>query len=316
MFKKTLRGSLLVCVWLFVVPSAFSQKNKNTVIINNKASATSQSQTVTAPAIIPSEAKKLREARKNQEIQTEDTIIKELEKQRLLDEQKRIDALMGKTKSSQEVSSSAPVAQQMMIDERLFNSKAFLSFGLGVVSYPGVKDINSTEYPAYFFSFGGYGPEGHLIFELSLYYSQQYLKTHNVKHTDVRERVDQPALSMSVKFSPLDGHIKPYIGVSGSAIARKWGYVHISGEPIENFPHLKYLTKDVGKKKWHQSFDVGLAAGADLALGKQLGLNVDVRYYLNVYTENRRTFSNFLTKEDILDEQDSFIGSINLRYYF
>ena len=305
--------------WFFIfnglyIPIAFSQKNKSTVIINNKASSSSTTQNISAPALVPSEAKKLRDVREKQEISTESAILKELEKQRLLDEQKRADKILGKTSSHKEVGST-PVSKKSNFYQggkmNMFGNKPFISVGAGVVAYPGVDNINSTDFPAFFASFGAYGYE-RLIFDLAFYYSKQYLTTFNKNYTDLREVVHQPALSMSLKFSPSRGPFKPYFGVSGSLVARKWGFVHRSGEVIDKH-HDVY--KDVGVKTWYGSFDAGLAMGGDLALGAKLGLNVDLRYYWNVYTENRKTLSQYLTSEDILDEQNSLILSVKLIYY-
>ena len=314
MVKNIFLGSLLVFGGMMYVPAVFSEDS--TVIINNEASAATQQQAITAPALVPSNAKKLRSIREQQEINTEDAILKELEKQRLLDEQKRVDNLL--SNSSQEVPAAANVntAQPVRNDSWFFGNKAFMSFGAGWVLYPGVENINSTELPALFYSFGGYGYKGNLIFDLSVYYSKHYLKTPNKNYTSIREVVNQPALSMSIKYSPLSGQMKPYVGISGSLIGRKWDVVHKSGADIEENENLEVLLKDVAVKSWYQSFDAGLAIGADIALGKHLGLNLDVRYYLNLYTENRKSVTQVLTNEDILDERDSLILSGNLRYYF
>ena len=313
MIGKKLIKLLIIFSWLFAVPHVFSQEsaNKNTVIINNEASA-GQVQTITAPALIPSKAVKLRDARKKQEIKTEDTIIQELEKQRLLDEQKRIDELMGNTSSG----ASAPLVQSPVAGEWFFGKKAFVSVGLGFVTYPSVTNVNSTELPAGFLSFGGYGYEGHLIFDLSLYYSRQYIKMNRSGYQNVRAKVDQPSLSMSIKYSPLSGQIKPYAGVAGSLVYRsKWDFVNKLGDPITD-PETKKRLKDVGNKEWHQSFDAGVAVGADLALGKNLGVNVDLRYYWNIDTENRKTVQEILTGKELLDKVESLVISGNLRYYF
>ena len=307
MTEKKLIKLLIVFSSLFAISDAFSQEsaNKNTVIINNEAASTEQNQTITAPALVPSKALKLRDARKKQEVKTEDAIIQELEKQRLIDEQKRIDELMGNT--SYEPPTPLPQSSQ----EWFFGKKAFVSAGLGLVTYPFVSNVNSTELPAVFLSFGGYGYEGHLIFDLSLYYSQQYISGENF-----RAKVEQPALSMSIKYSPLSGQIKPYIGGAGSLIYRsKWDFVNKKGDPITD-QKIKEVLKDVGNKEWHQSFDAGVAVGADLALGKNLGVNVDLRYYWNIQTENRKTMREIWAKKEILDEVESLVISGNLRYYF
>ncbi|MCY4321056.1 MAG: hypothetical protein OXC37_01420 [Bdellovibrionaceae bacterium] len=311
--------SLLFCL------SVFAKTEKNTVIINNEATSSTESsnnqQTISAPALVPSEAKKLRSFRERQEIKTEDSILKELEKQRLLDEQKRVDKLLGKTKESVSTSSDYPSKTSLrpVLQNWIFGRKAFISFGAGAVTYYQVGNINSYEYPALFTSFGAYSPEGFMIFEFSAYYSKHYIRTPLRSYTNFREMVDQPALAMAIKLTPFNGRVKPYVGISGSIIARKWDVVTKDGVKFEDItinPNLELLRKDVANKDWYLSFDAGLALGADLALGESLGLNVDLRYHLNLHTENRKTVYQFLSYTEILDERDSLIFSANLRYYF
>lgn len=302
----------LLLMGMIYTPFAFSAKNKNTVIIKNNASSAVQQQ-ISAPALVPSEAQKLRDARQRQEIQTEDAIIKELEKQRILDEQKRINRLF---KRGQPVATpqAAPQAssQASAYDSWLFGQKSFISLGAGFVSYPNVLNINSTEHPALSFSFGGYGYEGNLIFDVSVFFSRHYLKTPGNPY-DVREFIRQWAPSMSVKYSPLQGKMKPYLGLSGSVIWRWISYVDREGIPVEFY---NQWGTDVGDKKLNQSADVGLALGADVALGTKLGLNVDLRYHVNFYTENLETLEDYLADIDIIDRRNSVIFTANLRYYF
>jgi len=307
MLIKILIGSLLVSNGLFFSSLVWSEENtqestqKSTVIINNEATATSPNQAITAPALIPSEAVKLRDARKEQEIKTEDTLMKELEKQRLLDEQQRVDKIMGST-SQETLSTAPPVQAPVSEDNWFFGKKTFVSPGLGFVTFPFTEDVSSMEMPAFFVSFGGYGYKGHLIVDLSLYYSRHYLWLGE-GGAESLQVLDQPAFSMSIKISPFSGQVKPYVGISGSINYRKWSYT----EPKEY--------REKGEKRWHMSFDTGVVAGADIALGKHLGLNADIRYYWNLDTENRKTVADELMNREIVDKQDSLILSLNLRYY-
>ena len=286
------------------------ETNKNTVIINNEAAATAEQEVISAPALIPSDAKKLRDARERQEIKTEGAIIKELERQRLLDEQKRLDELLGE--GPQPVPAFSPT--EPVVKQWFLENKAFLSVGPGFVTYPGANNVNSMHTPAIFVGFGGYNDEGNVIFDLSLYYSEHYLE-ECVNNCLQRKRsiMHQPGLSMSVKYSPLAGKAKPYIGASGSVIFRKISDYKPEGD-ID-----KYISYELTRahKQWYQSYDAGAGGGVDVVLGKKLGLNVDARYHVNLYTGHPpavTAFGKHYKRE--LEKRDSLILSANLRYYF
>ena len=311
MIKKIFMAFILFQV-LSYTAFVFSQEaqNKDVVIINNEASVSTGTQPVTAPALVPSAAKKLRDAREQQEVKTEDTILKELEKQRLLDEQKRLDTLFGNTSQAPVQQIAEPAHKNWL----LFGSKSFIAAGAGFAIYPGVDNINSTNSPALFGSFGGYGYEGHLIFDLSLYYSRHYLDEENINYSDIRSKIHQPAASMAIKYSPLSGKMKPYIGLSGSLVGRRYYLVYKSGEPLPD----NHVLQDVADKTWYLSLDGGLAMGADLALGERLGLNVDVRYHWNFYNEKREEpiqQQDFTDVKEVLDGRESIIFHASLRYY-
>ena len=287
----------------------------NSIIINNEAQSSSSNQNViTAPALIPSDSDKLRTLRQKQEIETEDSILKELEKQRILDERKRFHSIFNKETSSGAAAPapSAPALQPPVKQNFFFEEKSFFAVGAGLVNYYNVININSTEAPAFLFSFGGYGYKERMIFDVSAYYAVHYLKTPNKNYQDVREKLYEPSLAISLKWGLIKGKATPYIGVTGALVGRKWSFAYKDGRRRLEYSKIR----DIARKTWHLSLNGGLAMGADVALGKSLGLNVDIRYYLNFYTENRKEISQILTQEQILDERDVIITSINLKYFF
>lgn len=312
MFQKKYLGRILLLSLILYTPFIFSKENKNVVVIKNEASSATQIQAITAPSLVPSPAKKFRSAREKQEIETEDKILKELEKQRLLDEQKRVDQLFGKQQNPPTTTSTNTSPAASTQNQWFFGNRSFGSLGVGIVSFPGVRNVNSTKTPAGFFSFGGYGYKGNLIFDFSIYYSKHYMKTPHKNYTNVRSVYHQPAVSMSIKISPLKGKVKPYVGGSGSLVYRRRFFVDRLGKSL-NYNEAAYKAlKDVAEKTWHQSFDAGVALGSDVALGEDFGFNVDIRYHVNLYTENRSRNAH----EFILDKRDSVIASASLRYYF
>ena len=146
--------------------SAFSKPEKNTVIINNEAKIFIFSRTASdfsakfSFLLLQGNFVVFRE---RQEIKTEDSILKELEKQRLLDEQKRVDNILGRSKESH-TQTHSPTSLKPAWDDWFFGKKSFVSVGAGFVNYYQVDNINSTEQPALFFSFGAYGYKGFFNF--------------------------------------------------------------------------------------------------------------------------------------------------------
>jgi len=301
LIKKLLTGFFLATG--FFIQNSFAQEPSN-IIINNEATSTNQN-VITAPALIPSQSDQMRDLRKKQEIDTEDSVLKELERQRILDERKRFNKIFDK----KEKTLPPPVVKPYW-----FGEKSFLSLGAGLVNYYDVTNINSTEIPTFLTSFGGYGYKGHLIFDATFFYSVHYLTTPNQTYQNIREKLREPGVAMAVKWSFLKGKMKPYAGFTGALIARKWNFVAKDGTDLK--PELETAIKDVAKKSWLLSANGGVTFGADLALGDRLGLNLDIRYLINFYTENRKTNSQLLTREEILDEQNVVLGSLNLKYFF
>ena len=341
LFKNLL---FLCCAFLYA-SFVFATKDEKSVevsaptavIIKNELSNETEGQAVSAPALVPSNASKLRDARKKQEIQTEDRLIKELERQRLLEEQKRLDQLLGNAKDPP---STQPKTETAVVEPKqwVFGSKSFVALGAGAVTYPGSTNISSInlDIPAVFLAFGGYGHKGFLIFDVSFNYSQHYLNPHQPVPDpsyplDTRLVYYQPSAAMSVKLSPLKGRMKPYVGVSGALVFRSEDTVDKYGTPVNVIQ--TYMRQSIDKpenRSWDQSYDAGFALGADLALGKHLGLNVDLRYHWNLWAEQsakddpihaaywdvvRAHFYHNQKKEQIAD-RNTLIVSANLRYYF
>ena len=298
----------------FICCAYLSFANEANIIINNEALSSS---TLTAPALIPSDSDKMKTLREKEEIETEDSILKELEKQRILDERKRFNKIFNEKESSvssqdENTVSTPPVSNKATY---WFGEKSFLSLGAGIMNYYNVTNVNSSEVPSFLGSFGGYGYRGQLIFDATFFYSVHYLKTPNQDYPNIREKVNEPGIAMAVKWSFLTGKMKPYLGLTGALMARKWSFVAKDGSKLDS-PELEKLIKDVAKKQWNFSANGGIAFGADLALGEQLGLNIDIRYLVNFYTENRKTVSQILSAEELLDEQDVILASLQLKYFF
>jgi len=192
LIKKLLTGFFLATV--FFIQNSFAQEPSN-IIINNEATSTNQN-VITAPALIPSQSDQMRTLRQKQEVETEDSILKELERQRILDERKRFHKIFNKNEEPQE---KPPAYSSTPAQPYWFGEKSFLSLGAGLTNYHNVTNINSTEIPSFLGSFGGYGYKGQLIFDATFFYSVHYLKTPNRNYQNVREKLKEPGLAMAVK---------------------------------------------------------------------------------------------------------------------
>ena len=127
-------------VTLFFFANLVFAEDKNIVVIKNEANSSTENQAITAPALSPSPAKEFRSAREKQEIETEDKILKELEKQRLLDEQKRVDKLFGNQQNTPSTPPNSPSQTAHTQNQKwFFGNRSFASLGTGVVSFPRGK---------------------------------------------------------------------------------------------------------------------------------------------------------------------------------
>ena len=303
---------------LFFLFPAFGEKTSDVVIVNtnqtvnaNKTVNENKAQSVTATALVPSKAKKLRNAREDAEVKTESLILEQVEKERLKNEQNILGKVLSPSEGVQEAVSEVPAVPHQPLWS-WGKDRAYISLGAGAVQFPGVSNINSLALPALFVSVGGMAKKYFLI-DFSLYYSKHYLDPE--QHSNIRELIHQPSAGMSIRVSPFQGKVRPYGGVSGAYIGRRVDPVDKNtGEALETH-HGVHVLKDVARKNWMQSFDGGISTGVDVILGPHLGLNVDFRYHWNFYTESTALFY-YYTDQKLLDSADSVLFSVNLRYYF
>ena len=242
---------------LIFQPLFAASQEGDVVIINSN-----ESQSVTAPAIKPSKASELRKTREDAEISTESYILEKLETERLKDEQKRVDKIMGNTQPEKTVVlKEENVPAEKSQPQWYFGERAFISLGGGIVNYYGPNNIHSTEKPALFVSLGGY-TQYNLIFDFTAYWSQHFVTSND------EYGVHQLSAALSLKFSPLNGRLKPYGGVTGAYTGRRYCQVNEERHCYENY-------SEIGKKEWQQAFDAGPTVGVDVALGPRLGLKCE-----------------------------------------
>ena len=318
MFPFKIILSLYTVFFLF---SAFGAKPADVVIVNtntNKSEAQAPSQTVIAPVLNPSKAKKLRDAREGAEIQTESLILEKVEQERLKSEQNLLNKIFGSSQPSPTTSVAVPQSPTSITPSGV--ERVYISAGLGTSRVWKIINVNSV-LPSYFLSIGG-SAKKYFSFDFSVSYSKYFLTPEaeqDIKKfpADSLIRIDQPAASIAIRFSPLPGKIRPYVGLSAAYIHRKKDIVDSHYEDqFLNYHHED--TEDEGKKKWYQSFDGGVAGGLDMDLGPNLGLNIDLRYHWNIDTEESTGyFKEFIEERTILfAKAKSLIFSANIRFYF
>ena len=284
--------------------SAAAAATGDLVIIN-----ADDAQKVTATALNPSKASELRSAREDAEVSTESYILEKLEAERLKDEQKRADSIIGKDSegpATKETPSAAPVSPQVS-PQWYFGEKAFVSLGMGVVKYLGGDNVESNE-PAFFVSLGGYAAH-RFIFDFTGYGSRHYI---GPLAGDViyDTQVIQLSGALSLKFSPLKGRLKPYAGVTGAVTFRNYSLVDDEGEFVDDYLNASRRAQ----KQWPLAFDIGPSVGLDAALGPRLGVNVNFSWLFNGYTEERT--SDYSPWTELLSEKQSVVLSGNIRFYF
>ena len=311
---------LKILIVLFFLFPAFGEKSSDVVIVNtntNKATAQAPSQTVIAPALNPSKAKKMRNAREDAEVQTESLILEKVEQERLKSEQKLLNKIFG---ASQQPSNTGVVTSQTPTPSSHTSpwvDRVYISAGVGSVKFFGKTNVEalglSPFSSAYFLSIGG-SAQKYLLFDFSISYSRLNLKpiypTYDYE-AGYRTLIDQPMASMSVRLAPWSGKVRPYAGLSVAYINRK--------EKTVNRNDTDWRAPDnIYQNEWITSFDGGLSGGLDIALGPNLGLNIDFRYHRNLDTEDTTDYyvDEVGRKITSLYKAEYFIGSVNLRFYF
>ena len=319
---------LKILISLFFLFPAFGEKSSDVVIVNtntNKSAAQAPSQTVIAPALNPSKAKKLRNAREDAEVQTESLLLEQVEKERLKSEQKLLNKIFG---SSQQSSSEGVVTPQTPAPSSHTPpgvDRVYVSAGLGIIQFYGKTNVESFGtspcFSACFLSIGG-AAQKYFLFDFSVSYSRHYLKpiySHYAEEAGYRTRIDQPMASIAIRLAPWTGKIRPYAGISVAYINRRESTVNIENPDWKDPLWQEELEGTRKKGEWVTSFDGGLSGGMDISLGPNLGLNIDLRYHWNLDTEDTTDYYvDDTTGEKITNfyKAQSFIASVNLRFYF
>lgn len=319
---------LKICFSLFFLFPALGEKSSEVVIVNtntnqaesqSSSTATSPSQTVIAPTLNPSKAKKLRDARENAEVQTESLLLEKVEQERLKSEQSLLNKIFGSPQKPSGEGVVAPQASSSHIPAGV--DRVYISGGLGVVDL-NITTGNVNTYrnplcfvPACFVSVGG-SAQKYFLFDFSVFYSRHIVTERDPSNvaldSGIRRLVDQPAAAIAIKVAPWTGKIRPYGGLSVAYVGRRISTVNKAGEST-----ITWETVDVGNRKWNTSIDGGVSGGLDVSLGHHVGLNIDFRHHWNLDSINTKKHNphTYQILEHI-SKVRYLIFSVNLRYYF
>ena len=314
---------LKILISLFFLFPAFGEKPSDVVIVNtntNKATVQAPSQTVVAPALNPSKAKKMRNAREDAEVKTESLLLEKVEQERLKSEQNLLNRIFGASQQPSNAGVVTPQAQAPSSHTLPWTDRVYISAGMGIIKFYGKTNVDSLGtspcFSACFLSIGG-SAKKHLLFDFSISYSRHYLRPiHTELNYDngFRTQIDYPMASIAIRLAPWTGKVRPYAGLSVAYIHSRESTVNIRDSDWPPLESVDLYQKD----KWIASFNGGLSGGLDITLGPNLGLNIDLRYHWNLDTEDTTDYYATDIGEKITNfyKAQSFIASVNLRFYF
>ncbi len=253
--------------------------------------------TIEASPLSPSRADQLRKARQDVEVQTEQSIVEQLEASRLELEKKRAESLLKKISSADEVAPQsvqvvpaapaavAPVApvddseqkaeisqlkqevQNLKTEKERPRDDNYMSFGIGMPNYQNVINLKSDA------SFGigvGFKSPNNVVFEGSLYYSLLRIErptTSPFGGLPEIDNVDQFNGMASVKYAFFSGKVRPLIGALASYTYREYS----CGQ---------FWTCN-GRSKTH-ALDAGGLVGGEVQVSDTFSVGVEYQYLRNL----------------------------------
>lgn len=296
---------------------------------------------VEASPLIDSESSKIRNARKQMEIQTEEKIVEKLEYSRIEDEKKRADKLFGsrldnissddcndpcaskidvcskkcvkdEVKEVVIVKSDSSKYQLSEIEaQETITAKNYIMGIVGIQDYHGVKNVqNATA-----FGLGiGMGFSSNFALEGSLVYSQADLEdqSRRIVSRGLRSRaisafpnvkVDQLMATAALKYVLSWNRIKPFVGGTLGAAYRMYQ------------DEFEVANSTVGNTV---SLDAGVTAGVDIAITNNFSLGCDFRYARNI-SNNRdsNTIDSFQgSRAQPLEEMAYQSALLNAKFNF
>ncbi|MCB0413278.1 MAG: outer membrane beta-barrel protein [Bdellovibrionales bacterium] len=311
---------------------------------------------VEASPLTESNADRIRKARQEAELRTEQKIVEKLESSRLEDEKRRADALFGdrlNTLNSNEPQPQAqpivPVAQPApevvvipepdtkkddndeLKDELVNAVRAEVSslkeeeavepekyFMSGYIGGAEYPDaVNITASSSLGFGIGVNIPEDQITIEGTFGYSTYY-----IDQISYFNEMKQYNFDFAVKFNVLPGRVKPFIGGVAGYVYRKYtnfnsnGYYY--GSSYRRSGYRPYGNYNDSSNSRTDSFDVGVTTGVDVEVTKNLTVGAGFKYMTNLTHQMDRDFylSTFYSGFTPVEQVDYYVYSLNLKGSF
>jgi hypothetical protein len=301
-----------------------------------------------------SAAEQRRKQRQDLEVKTEQKIVEKLEEARMEDEKKRADRLFNKGFGSnhneqeapaqaaplaqptyqpapppiQQVVVPAPIAAPVVkekeekVEEEKIDIKSeiraafedskpkkdpmsyFVSGQVGLGKYPDIDWIRDSASAG--FSVGAITPE-RVVVEGAFQYGSYKVDKLNGYYLYNPYDMRQYNMSAALKYQLLPGRVRPSVG------------------GLVSYTRRTSSVSGLGDFRTSDAFDVGLAAGLDVALTDVFSVGVDFRYLTNItYRDNTNTNSSQAwgnqyygyTDENPIEKMDYYLGTLSGKLTF
>lgn len=309
-----------------------NQSNPTALNNNNAQQVQKQATTVIEDSpVIESRAEKMRKARQQSEVHTEQKIVEKLESSRLDDERRRADVLFGdrfdklnqqnqnvQQNQTVEVQTVTPppqvVAQPKVIiapavteipheeivtkeptkHKKSFSpddQKTYVTGLLGMTEFPKAANVQGQLTTGFAV---GVEYKSHLLMDLGFIYAQLQKKYPTVAD------IEQYTLIGNLKYQILEDVIKPFVG---GAISYNY----------RTFNEIYYPQYDVATS---YTFDAGLSAGALFEPFEDFGIGLEYRYMWNLSNKTNGFYPNFYANGQPIDELNYYVLSLIGRFTF
>jgi hypothetical protein len=301
---------------------------------NNNSSLQVQRQATTViedSPVVESRAEKMRKARQNSEVHTEQKIVEKLESSRLEDEKRRADVLFGDrfnklNEQNQNVQQSqtvevqtqyAPIPppqqpakivvapaistippEEVIVKEQGKSSamspddkKTYIVGIFGLTEFPKAANVQGQMTTGF-----GVGVEykSHLLMDIGFIYAQFQKKYPTVAD------IEQYSVLGQLKYQFMADVIKPFVGGAVSYNYRTFNEIYM--------PQMENTSS--------YTLDTGLSAGALVEPFEDFGIGFEYRYMWNMTHKTDGFYPNFYSNGQPIDELNYYVISLVGRFTF